>query len=447
MKKVLVISYFFGPANKIGAVRWTKISKYLQNENYDVKVITSVNKNLLFLEDEYLIDPLLNTDCSNLDILEIQHSVFYKKLSMYLRKIFSSKMKDNGNLSKKNNEKKTIKKRILHYGVFFLSLLQDYDFYIQVKRNIKKKEICVPKNTVLITTYGPLSNHIIGLKLRKIFKMWIADFRDPICQYDNYRIEKKINRFFERQITTKCDHLIAVTEGYLSSIINENPIKKCSVITNGFDPLDFEEFEINRNNRDEISFVYTGTLYSGKRDLDHLFCSIRKMIDENKISINKIKFNYAGSQFNTLESMAKLYNLESIIKNYGLVDRRESLEIQSKSDILIVATWNNPQELGVIPGKFLEYLGFKKPILGIVCGEDTGSELKKRINSTNSGYCYETESGDIEGMINFILKVYNNNFKEDEINNKIYSYPYLTKRVIDVMKGDVVLEKNNKQNF
>ena len=41
MKKLLIISYFFAPAAKIGAVRWTKLAKYLNaTGKYDIDIIT-----------------------------------------------------------------------------------------------------------------------------------------------------------------------------------------------------------------------------------------------------------------------------------------------------------------------------------------------------------------------------------------------------------------------
>ena len=37
-KRILIVSYLFAPENAIGAVRWSKISKYL-SQYYDVSVL------------------------------------------------------------------------------------------------------------------------------------------------------------------------------------------------------------------------------------------------------------------------------------------------------------------------------------------------------------------------------------------------------------------------
>lgn len=427
-KKIIVISYFFGPANKIGAIRWTKLSKYFTeiDDQLELSVITSKNKNIMFLEKDYVIDPILKEDIEKLNIIEIEHSKVYKKLASF---IYSHLSKNESTVNKEitNKHKLSIisrlKKTVLHYGVFFLQLIQDLDFYNQ----IKKKDEIFTKDVILITTYGPLGNLLVGLQYNKKIKSWIADFRDPIAQNKQYKLEKIINGYFEKKVMKKSSKVVAVTKGYMDSIRKDcEKLLSHKVITNGFDPDDFQNMSIDKS-KEELSFVYTGTLYSGRRDLTIIFETLREMINDEKIKIENLIFNYAGSQFHILESMARAYDLSSILIDHGFVDRKRSLDIQNKSDILVVATWHDTKGEGVVPGKFLEYLGFNKPILGIVYGKEKNSELSSRIEEVNQGMCYEEAIDNKNQLIEFILSNYNGNKKRTYSTRLSYSYKELAK--------------------
>ncbi|MEH7255748.1 hypothetical protein V7111_26940, partial [Neobacillus niacini] len=72
MKKILIVSYLFAPENAIGAIRPTKIAKFLSEKAYDITVITSSNK--------LKHDSMLEKDLSKLKkVIEVDHSEFYTK--------------------------------------------------------------------------------------------------------------------------------------------------------------------------------------------------------------------------------------------------------------------------------------------------------------------------------------------------------------------------------
>ena len=70
-KRLLVVSYYYAPRNVIGAVRCTKIAKYIQRLGWNVDVVTSKYDNSL------IKDPLLEKDSEKTNIFEIEHSKLY----------------------------------------------------------------------------------------------------------------------------------------------------------------------------------------------------------------------------------------------------------------------------------------------------------------------------------------------------------------------------------
>lgn len=148
-KNILIISYYFGPRNVIGAIRATKIAKYLQRDEYNVDVIA--------LEcDEKNEDEILKKDVENINIFYLKHSksyTFFKNniLDKYIQKRNSISKETNINKSTSANTNYKLKTIIN----FVLSIYQSIDFKNKSKKIIRKllKE---KKYSNVYCTYGPL---------------------------------------------------------------------------------------------------------------------------------------------------------------------------------------------------------------------------------------------------------------------------------------------------
>lgn len=449
MKKILIISYYYAPANMMGAVRATKLSKYLQRRGYEVDVICSEKNNLMYIPGNILSDEKLAFDTEKVNKIVVKHSKLYSYLALFIKRILTKKEKDkdiNNTVLKKDNRvdvkirKKNTLKKIIHFFSYCMSVLQDIDFYFQAKK-VSCKDIS--NYSVVISTYGPTGSHFVGAGIKKINPktLWIADFRDPIAQPSNGRLEFILNKGVEKYVIKKSDIITAVSKGYLAEILKETH-KRSYVITNGYDRDDIK-IESQKLIKNKLSFVYTGTTYAGKRDLGPIFNAIRELINENKIDVEKIEFLYAGPEENIIYDIGIKTNLLEIIKSYGLVSRTESLNIQNSSDILCVATWNVKGHTGVLPGKFLEYLYFNKPIISIVTGEVGNSEISNIIEKDNLGFAFEAVKEDIDfiNLKKYILACYQTKIiTQNELklapNNSInkYNYEKITDDFIRIME-------------
>lgn len=422
MKKIVIISYFFAPANMIGAVRMTKLAKYFVKKSYDVEVITSPNNSILFQKENNGFDDILSNDIKGLNVIRIEHGIFYKKIANFLRtRLFAQEKKNSpiGNNSTKKASK--FKKKILHYAFYWVLMLQDIDFSIQGKKYFKKKGGL--SDAIIISTYGPLASHLLAKKIRKTNK-WIADFRDPIAQYENYGFERLINRKIEKGIVRKCDAVVGVAEAYLKTIL-EHTDKERNVITNGYDPEDLQYIQSSENNiRKKLRFCYTGTLYSGMRDIKPLFVAIQSLYNEDKLDLSDIELIYAGPQGDLVLKLAEEHGVKDIVVNRGFVPRYESLAIQNESDVIVVLTWNVAENVGYLPGKFLEHLMFKKEIFGYVSGPYKGSDLKRIVTDLNIGMCFEETEENVKCRIkDYIESLYNGKFHHYN-KEKVEAYSY-----------------------
>lgn len=394
IKNILIISYLFAPNNEIGAVRPTKLAKYLTIKGFNVSVIC--------IEGQFIEDATLKADAECLkNITRIHHSSLYnglmKCITLFLNR---SRKSGSGNATQRSGtiNKSRFKKWFSVMIRQSLDILTAYDFYFCVKR--VSKNLDLNKYDLVFSTYGPLGSHLVGRYFQRKSKRlkWIADFRDPMditMVHDKKYNKFTYNNIFRKMQNSFCwhsDYITAVSEGYLNQITNGKYLDKSSVVTNGYDLSDFEA--INKRSQNladskKLTFIYTGRLYEGKRDLSPLFRAISELEEEGEINKDYVQFFYAGNDEQYLTPQALQNKCEKIVKYFGFVPRTISLELQSQSHILVVATWNEQGYEGVLPGKFLEYMLFKKPIIAIVTGGVKDSEIAQIIKKCRLGACYE----------------------------------------------------------
>jgi hypothetical protein len=120
-----------------------------------------------------------------------------------------------------------------------------------------------------------------------------------------------------------------------------------------------------------IRFVYTGAVYSGKRDPSPLF----EALEQNEDIRKSIHVDFYGNDLGYIDFLVKKYNLFDCVHINGSVSREAALKYQQEASVLLLLTWDNPKEKGVLTGKLFEYIGSSKPILLIGALKDEASKL------------------------------------------------------------------------
>ena len=417
----------------MGAIRMTKIAKNLVQRGYKVSVITSENSTLLFQKEKCNVDPLLKRDIGEMDVHRVKHGFFYSFVAKILRR-FSG----NASSSVQSNTSKKIsfKKKFLHYILFYMSLWQDKDFSLKGKKIYRK--ICSDEGNIIISSYGPIASHLLAIKCKRKNDRLICDFRDPIAQNINYKHEFNINRKFEHKFISKADAVVAVSRGYLASLgLTEN--NQHFVITNGFDSDDCVSEKADLEDSDIISISYVGTLYSGKRDITPLLNALNELSSSKDIDISKIRFCYAGPQGQFFMDICEKNGLSSIARNLGQISRDEAIKLQSKSNCILVLTWNDYDGQGILPGKFYEAMMFGKPILVLVSGPSKNSEIKSMLPK-EAGFCFEQASDeDMDYLKKFLIGLSNRDMVFDLSTLHKYEYKSITseyEKVLNFEEGN-----------
>lgn len=254
----------------------------------------------------------------------------------------------------------------------------------------------------VICSFGPVSSTILALWIKEHHpcKPLIMDFRDPM---DSVTLPRKYKRLYgglQKKICEKADAVVSVSDGCINRICPKKYKDKAYTVPNGYDPEDIGGDVLSAvYDNEKYSFAYTGALYGGKRSFAPLFKQLSSLINDGTIDRKNVIFRYAGKSFPALLEQAAQYGLEDILDNRGMITRDECLRLQRSARHLVVCTWNNRKETGVLTGKLMEYFMSGRPIIALVSGELGGSEVRRLIERGSLGIAYEQASGRTDGRL------------------------------------------------
>ncbi len=371
MKKVLIIANEFPPMGGAGVQRTTKFVKYLPSFGLEPIVVTK--EHVGNLTDNSLLEDLPN----NL-------------------KIYSLKPYDTV------NKKGLLKLPYKFLGTRILSPDAEFFWYYFNRENvldvIKKEKI-----DCIYSTSFPYSAHLLGLYIKREFPdlPWVVDFRDEWTNnpYNLDSIYKKVKLKAERrkeyEVTSECDYFITNSPFMLENFIADNKTLsgRSTFIPNGYDDDDFQGLINKRDGGDKFVITYSGSLY-GRRNLDEFLDGLKILIDNNKIDKNKLEIRIVGNIYETiLTSYAQKYGLEGVIKSYGYLPHKDSIQMLYNSDIILLVIGKGKGSKNFYTGKIFEYIRVDRPILAIVPEDGAAAQV---IDSTNTGKVVDPE--DIVGV-------------------------------------------------
>jgi len=258
-----------------------------------------------------------------------------------------------------------------------------YAFFV-VKRN---------KIDVLYSSSPPASTLIIGLLLKKCTKLpWVVDYRDPWTNdYKgtfNTRFLKKIHQIIEKAVLRNADAIIFNTEG-MRDIYQENYghkfDKKLSVIMNGVDVQDFENFQelvFAKKETAALNMIHTGEFFNPGRLPDSLLQAIGELVLAEEISKNGLQVSFVGGaeykQWTNYNSLFAKYPLIDVIDFTEHVSHREVIQNLAGADLLLLLQTDSMFS-NQIPAKVFEYILSGKPILAIITEGVTKNLLEQLI--------------------------------------------------------------------
>lgn len=452
MVHVMMIAERWGENTGIGSLRPMKITKYLLKMGCKVTVVCgsyvrkekNPGRELEYLRNQKGYQELAVFDYSG--IYQLEEKWRDKWMTYRISKKRTEFLQDSSKTEIHRVHMSVIGRlsELLKHTLIFI----DRNVYSYFKRiHSAKYAFRILKNSALdtpdliISSYEPLQVHLLAIKLTKIYPRakWIADFRDPLPWFGDCRLIYGLKQQLQKHICDKADAVTIVSQAWRNEM-RKTGIKNVTAIYSGFDYDDLMK-EAPPFDEEELTFVYTGSLYPGMYDLVPFADALNQLIDEKKIDPAKIKLIYVGGYEMEFRDQMRWLDHQVKMDIKGQVSRDKALELQQKSDILLLAAYNSKKSKGHITGKMTEYWLAKKPILTIMKCDVPKTELKWLVERSNTGYVYETVSGE-EGMRKlkeFIKCKYDEktekHYVENAVNEKFlkqFSYDRIAKRFLNV---------------
>jgi glycosyltransferase involved in cell wall biosynthesis len=362
--RILLVSWYFPPANASGAVRVGKLAKFLTERKHDVHVLAGRNRDLPHtLPLEVARDRVHFADCIDVNrplyfLQDLYRSAFGHEGEQPLRSAAS--------VEKKSETGRSVLQRLSDLYVHLIKYPDRHVGWIPAA-SMAARRLTVSWQPDLVYASGPpFTTLLLGHRIaRRLRVPWIAEFRDrwvddPYNEYPDWQRRRLSS--LERRVVSTAAGIVTVSEPW-AEMYRTKFGKPVSAIYNGFDPADFpiDRPGSPRAPSDELDIVYTGVIYAGRRDPSPLFQAIGLLGNDR----GRVSVSFYGSEPELVLPVAERCGVTDRVRVHPAVPYRESIEIQRSADVLLLMQWNDPKEQGNCPAKLFEYLAVLRPILGL----------------------------------------------------------------------------------
>lgn len=271
-------------------------------------------------------------------------------------------------------------------------------FAMQAIEELQRKK---QRIDAILSTFPPVSCHLIGKRAKQILGCpWVADFRDLWTQ-DTTTTKARDLAFLqiplEKSTLKSADALITVSVPWADRLRKRYPLMDICTIPNGFDPDDFLPRSTALTQK--FTITHAGLLYEGRRDPTMLFEVLHELSQEKIICADDVRVRFYGPVEPWLSPLIRRYGLEQVVELKGVIPRKQVIQCEMESQLLLLLSWTHPKETGLHTGKLFEYLGAARPVVAI--GGLRGV-LTQVLDETKAGLHVSTK----EELRQFLIRAY-----------------------------------------
>ena len=388
MFKVLVIAYNFPPMGLSGVQRTLKFVKYMKQFDWEPTVITS-DEGGYFAYDESLLNEIEN---QKIKVIRV---------------------------GRKSNTNKTHVSRKLP-GEFYRRIKNKIGqslFVPDTKINWAKKALKVAEKLVAKDIYHALFISGPPFSIFNTFRKIHSHYRIPLvvdyreAWYENYNsfYPTPFHRILQKKMEYKT---LKAAEGIVVSNrkIKENLISNYKfltfndirIITNGFDPEDFNDINAIPKNNTRMRILYSG-IFSVYNTPEYFFNAFKLLTVEQPDIAKNIELHFVGFLRKENQKLIRKLNLQEFVYDHGYVTHNEALSKLISSDVVWITVADKKLHTSILPGKIYEYFAAKKPLLS--CVPDGAAKLVSQ-EYPASFICSSSNTNEIKELLVKIYKLY-----------------------------------------
>jgi glycosyltransferase involved in cell wall biosynthesis len=372
-KTVLLVSYYFPPSGGPGVQRVLKFTRYLPRFGYRPLILT-VPEDASF--------PLL--DRTLLAEIPPQATVFRSPIREFyhLYRRAAGPAQGSINLTTTARGGQTRRERVLSdlRATFFIPDGRAGWFPGGSKVGLG---VCRSEGAEVIFASGPpFTAHWIGRRIAELSGLpLVLDFRDPWIGAPFYpkrpALSRRMDLRLERSCLRRAAAVITVNREIRDDIMRRHPDldpEAFHVISNGYDPADFEG--VDRNSPPLWTLVHTGTM-PNHRFPTGLVPALSSMLRQIPELAGQIRLRLIGQVDPELAAAFRTPPLQAITRLEGYRPHAESVQALRDSHTLLLLIEDGPRARGTMTGKLFEYLGSGTPILALA-PEGEAAEVIRR---------------------------------------------------------------------
>lgn len=293
--------------------------------------------------------------------------------------------------------------------VLRLFFLQHHSGWMRLARRTLRRLHASRRIEVLVTQYGPIAPHLVGLKFkgRHPEVRWIADNRDVISDgpFSFQVVRLRLIRL-ETKIVNAADAVTSVSVPFLQRLAR-NCTKKAPRFVEVRNGHMFQgESTGSRRSNPVFTMRYVGSLY-GQRKPYSVFRAMERLLAEQVPGSCVLEIAGNNSHIPVPAGLA------DAVRFLGTVGHSEAIELMRSADALVLI--HPTQETkGIYPAKVFEYLAARRPILCLTDPTDVAAAL---VRQARAGLVCANE--DLEGVYAGLRTLYerwarNEPFEPDE---------------------------------
>ncbi|MEM7223921.1 MAG: glycosyltransferase [Pseudomonadota bacterium] len=382
--KILIVSWYFPPSSTMGALRNGKLARYLVAQGHDIRVVTVKDPpHPQTLTPEVPEALIARTPWIEINRLSVSAFLGRKPPT----KADTAKPAATGTKPKKAPARKSGR-----LSKLYMALTNWPDARVgwlphAVRRG---RAIAADWQPDLVFASGPPFTTLnAGYLIAKKHRIpLVSEFRDRWTN-DTYwppgGFRLAVESRMERAIIDYSCGLVTVSEPWAEDYRRDTG-KPAIAILNGYDPKDYPPGPSPGAAEDGfLRISYTGSIYVDRRDPSPLFQALQLM----KATPEQVRVDFWGTQAAHVHPLAERFGVQDLVEVHPRVTNEESARLQRASDVLLIMQWDNPKEIGNVPGKLFEYLGAQRPILGL---GPLGGVPATIVKARDAGlYCNEPE--------------------------------------------------------
>lgn len=352
-RRVLVVSYFYPPFASVGAVRVSKMTRYLADEGWQAEVLTIADDDRPGSMALGVPESSVHRVGQGFDVLALPRLL-----------IGRPRLEGGGYASQRGWKSEAL----WRMSQVYRNLACFPDPQIGWLRPAIREGLRVIEQTrpeIILSSSLPNTSHLIARALaRRAGLPWIAELRDLWTDNHNFRRVaplRGVERLLERRVLRDATALVTVSEPWARALerLTDRP---AYVVPNGFDPLDYPP---DAAAAEVFTVAYTGMFYNGKQNPEPLLQAITAMAREGQIVPGTLRLRLAGYYLGPIIARAEELGIKDYVVVEPALSYDESLRMQREAHVLLFLDWADGHEKGWYSAKIYEYLGADRPVLSI----------------------------------------------------------------------------------